>query len=123
MTPLVCGTRGETIRTTVHNTKVKPSPLVQDGLEIPVRVKVVWPLVEKFSIYITKVEEIKDPITGEYVDDSKEILKELAGPEAVESLDDHDVDEQLGDTEEENCQDNKIIKYLCYDISFLVDLV
>ena len=123
MTPFVCGTRGGTIRTTVHNTKVKPSPLVQDGLEIPVRVKVVWPLVEKFSIYITKVEEIKDPITGEYVDDSKEILKELAGPEAVESLDDHDVDEQLGDTEDENCQDNKIIEYLCYDISFLVDLV
>ena len=123
MTPLVYGTRGGTIRTTVHNTKVKPSPLVQDGLEIPVRVKVVWPLVEKFSIYITKVEEIKDPITGEYVDDSKEILKGLAGPEAVESLDDHDVDEQLGDTEDENCQDNKIIEYLCYDISFLVDLV
>ena len=66
------------------------------------RVKVVWPLVEKFSIYITKVEEIKYPVTGEYVDDSKEILKELVGPDAVESLDDNE-DEKLGDTEDENC--------------------
>ena len=82
---------------------------MQCGLDIPVRVKVVWSLVEKLSIYITKVEEIKYPVTGEYLDDSKEILKELVCPEAVESLDD-DEDEQLGDTEDENCEDDEIIE-------------
>ena len=40
----------------VRNTKSRPSPLVQGGLEILIRVKVVWPLVEKLLIYITKVE-------------------------------------------------------------------
>ena len=43
------------------------------------------------------------------MNDSKEILKELVGPEAVESLDD-DEDEKLGDTEDENCEDKEIIK-------------
>ena len=43
------------------------------------------------------------------MNDSKEILKELVGPEAVESLDD-DEGEKLGDTEDENCEDNEIIK-------------
>ena len=82
---------------------------MQGGFETLIRVKVVWPLVEKLSIYLTKVEEIKYPITGEYVDDSKEILKELMSPEAVESLDD-DEDEELGDIGDENCQDNDIIE-------------
>ena len=50
---------------TVHNTKARPFPVVQDGLEIPIKVKVPWPLVEKFSIYITKVEGIKYPVAGE----------------------------------------------------------
>ena len=49
------------------------------------------------------MEVIKFPVTGEYVDDSKEILKELLGPEAVESLDD-DEDEELDDTEDKNCK-------------------
>ena len=81
---------------------------MQGGLEIPIMVKFIWPLVEKLSIYITKVEEIKYPVIGEYLDDSKEILKEFVGLDAVESLDD-DEDEELGDTQNENCNDNKII--------------
>ena len=100
---------GAQFEATVHNTKARNSPLVQGGLEIPIRVKVVWPVVEKLSIYITKVEDIKYTVAGEYVDDSKEILKEPVGPEAVESLDD-DEDEELGDTEDENCEDNEIIE-------------
>ena len=52
------------------------------------------------------MEEIKYPVTGKYVDDSKEILKEFVGPEAVESLDDEE-DEELGDTEDGNCEDNE----------------
>ena len=89
---------------------------MQGGLEIPIRVKVVWPLVEKLPIYITKVEEIKYPVTGEYVGNSKEILKELVGPEAVECLDD-DEDEELGNTEDENCEDNKSLKRLDFSFS------
>ena len=53
--------------------------------------------------------EIKYPVTGEYVDNSKEILKEPVGPEAVESLND-DEDEELGDTTDENCEHNEIIE-------------
>ena len=72
-------------------------------------VKVVCPLVEKLSIYITKVGQIKYPVTGEFVDDSKEILKKLVGPKAVESLADH-ANEELGNTKDENCEDNEIIE-------------
>ena len=43
------------------------------------------------------------------MDDSKEIVKELMSPETVESLDDNE-DEELGDTRNENCQDNDIIE-------------
>ena len=55
------------------------------------------------------MEEIKYPVIGEYLDDSKEILKEFVGLDAVESLDD-DEDEELGDTQNENCNDNEIIE-------------
>ena len=75
---------------TVNNTNTRPSPVIQGGLKIPVRVKVVWPLVEELSTYITKVEETKYLVTGECVDDSKEIPKDLVRPEAVESLDDEE---------------------------------
>ena len=54
------------------------------------------------------MEKIKYAVIGEYVDNSKEILKEPVGPETVESLDDED--EEPGDTEDENCEDNEIIE-------------
>ena len=54
------------------------------------------------------MEKIKYPVTREDVDDSKEILKELVGPEVVDSLHDNEV-EELDDTEDENCEDNEII--------------
>ena len=65
----------------VHNAKARP-PLVQGGLKIPIWVKVVWPWVEKLSICIIKVEEIKYLVTGESLDD--------------------DEDEELGNTKGEN---------------------
>ena len=98
---------GAPFKATVPDIKARPSPLIQGGLEIPIRVKVVWPLVGKLSIYITMMEEIKYPVTGEYVDYLKKILKELVSLGAVESLDD-DENEELGDTEDENCKDNDI---------------
>ena len=54
------------------------------------------------------VEKIKYAVIGEYVDNSKEILKEPVGPETVESLDDEY--EEPGDTEDENSEDNEIIE-------------
>ena len=61
----------------------KPGPpLVQGGLKILIWVKVVWPWVEKLSICIIKVEEIKYLVTGESLDD--------------------DEDEELGNTKGEN---------------------
>ena len=95
---------------------------MQGGLKIPIRVKVVWPLVEKLSICITKVEEIKYPVTREYVDDSKEILKDLVGPKAIESLDD-DEDESLAVLRMKTLKIMRLLNNLYCDISFLVDLV
>ena len=68
-------------------------------------------LVEKLLLYITKVKEMKYLVTGEYVDDLKEIIKEFLGPETVESLDhnDDDEEEELCETENERCEDNEII--------------
>ena len=68
-------------------------------------------LVEKLLLYITKVKEMKYLVTGEYVDDLKEIIKEFLGPETVESLNhnDDDEEEELCETENERCEDNEII--------------
>ena len=71
----------------------------QGGLEIQIKVKVVWRQVEKLSMCRAKVEEVKYPMTGEYVDDSKEILKELGGLDEDDG-DDED-DEELGELEED----------------------
>ena len=84
---------------TVHDTKARSSPLVQGGLEIQIKVKVVWPQVEKRSIYRAKFEEVKYPMTRKYVDDSKEILKELGGLDEDDG-DDED-DEEPGELEED----------------------
>ena len=70
--------------------KVKPmaSPLVQGGFEIPIKVSVTWNEPEKLSILVAKVKEVEYPLTGEYVDDSKNILQEL-GVEEDEDDDDN----------------------------------
>ena len=64
------------------------SPLVQGGLEIPVKVSVTWDEPEKLSVLVAKVKEVEYPLTGEYVDDSKNILQEL-GIEEDEDGDDN----------------------------------
>ena len=85
---------GAKFEATVEDTKSRPSPLVQGGLEIRIKVKVVWPDVEKLSIYKSKVEEVKYPMDGYYVDDSKEIINELGVHEVEEDYSD---DEEPGD--------------------------
>ena len=74
--------------------KKKPiaSPLLQGGLEIPIRISVTWDSPENLSILIEKVKEVQYPIAGTYIDNSKEILKELVGDEMDESSD-YEVDD------------------------------
>ena len=64
---LVCNTRRGQFEATVHKKKTRSSPAVESGLVIPIMVEVVWPLVDKLAIYITKVEKIKYPVIEGYV--------------------------------------------------------
>ena len=45
----------------LQEAKPKLSPLVQGGLEIPIKVTITWAKVEKLSILAAKVEEIEYP--------------------------------------------------------------
>ena len=78
------------------------SPLVQGGLEIPVKISVTWDEPEKLSVLVAKVKEVEYPLTGEYVDDSKNILQEL-GIEEDEDGDD-DVESQTETVDNEDIQ-------------------
>ena len=53
----------------VHKEKPMVSPLVQGGLEIPIKVSLTWEELEKLSILAAKVKEVEYPLTGEYVDE------------------------------------------------------
>ena len=57
----------------VHQKKPMASPLVQGGLEIPIKVSVTWDELKRLSILVAKFKEVKYPLTGEYVNDSKNI--------------------------------------------------
>ena len=65
----------------VHKEIPIASSLVQGDLEIPLKVSVMWD-------EVAKVKEVEYPLTGEYVDDSKNILQEL-GIEEDEDDDNH----------------------------------
>ena len=64
---------GAKVEAEVHQKKPMASPLVQGGLEIPIKVSVTWDEPKKLSILVAKVKEVKYPLTGDYVDDSKNI--------------------------------------------------
>ena len=68
---------GEKFQDIAYDTKAKPSPLIQDGLEIPIKIKIICSQEEKHLKFKAKVEEIKHPMTSKYNDDSKYILKEI----------------------------------------------
>ena len=72
----------------VHKEKPMASPLVQGGLEIPIKVSVTWDEPEKLSILVAKVKEVEYPMTAEHVDDSKNISKELGIEEDEDGDDD-----------------------------------
>ena len=101
----------------VHKEKPMASPLVQGGLEIPIKVSVTWDEPEKLSILVAKVKEVKYPLTGEYVDDSKNILQEI-GIEEDEDDDENvefqaeTVDNDEDDDEDVETVDNEDIQML-----------
>jgi len=74
----------------VHKKKHMASPLLQGGLEIPIKVSVTWDCPDKLSILVAKVKEVEYPMIGEYIDNSKEILHELGVEIDEESGDDSD---------------------------------
>ena len=86
----------------VHKERPMTSPLVQGGLEIPIKVSITWDEPEKLSVLVAKVKEVEHPLTGEYVDGSKNILQEL-GTEEDED-DDDDVKFQVETVDNEDVQ-------------------
>ena len=64
------------------------SPLLQGGLEIPIKVSVTWDCLEKLSILVAKVKDVQYPIIGEYIDSSKDILHDVGVENDEESDDD-----------------------------------
>ena len=72
----------------VHKEKPMASPLVQGGLQIPIKVSVTWDEPGKLSILVAKVKEVEYPMTAEHVDDSKNISKELGIEEDEDGDDD-----------------------------------
>ena len=90
------------------------SPLLQGGLEIPIKVTVAWNEPEKLSILVAEVQAVEYPLIGEYVDDSKKTLHEL-GTEGDEEdgeddgdsdceVDDEDVEIQAGTVADEDIE-------------------
>ena len=72
--------------------------MLQGGLEIPIKVSVTWDCPENLAILMEKVKEVQYPIVGAYIDNSKEILKELVADEFDENsdceMDDEDSDKR-----------------------------
>ena len=70
---------GAIISGKVISDKYKPSPLIQGGLEIPVKVFVSWSDEKSMTILKEKVKSVNYSCDMDYVDDSKKILKDLLG--------------------------------------------
>ena len=85
----------------VYKKKPMASPLLQGGLEIPIKVSVTLDCLEKLSILVAKVKDVQYPITGEYIDSSKDILHDL-GVENDEESDDGGSDGDDSDYEIDN---------------------
>ena len=98
----------------VHKKTHMASPLLQGGLEIPMKVTVTWNEPEKLSMLVVKVQAVEYPLIGECVDDSKKFLHELGiegdeedGEDDDDSdceVDDEDVEVQAGTVVDENIE-------------------
>jgi len=80
----------------VYRKKPIASPLLQGGLEIPIKVSVTWDCPENLEILIEKVKDVQYPIVdGTYIDSSKDILKELVGDDLDENNSDCEMDDEI----------------------------
>ena len=87
-----------------HKEKPIASPLVQGGLEIPIKVSITQEEPEILSILVAKMKEVESFLTEEYVNDSENILHELG----IEEDEDDDVDVEF----QMEAVDNKEIQML-----------
>ena len=86
----------------VYKEKLVASPLVQGGLAIPIKISVTGEEPKKLSSLVAKVKEVEYFLTGEYVDDSKNILQELGIEE--DEYDDNDVEFHMETFDNEEIQ-------------------
>jgi hypothetical protein len=84
------------------------SPLIQGGLEIPIKITLKWESAKCMEILKAKVKEVEYPIAGEYKDSSKDILNELGV-----KIDDDEFDDCEGDSDfkVESEDDENVIIY------------
>lgn len=94
---------GAKFKAFVNDAKRRPSPLLQGGLEIQIKMEVSWLNIQKLSIYTAKVAEVQYPMYLDYVDSSKAILEELVGHEIEDS--DNDEEVESDNEEESNCEE------------------
>ena len=74
--------------------KLKRSPLIQGGLEIPIVVSVQWSNVRSLAILKEKTEEVSYSVEKDYVEDLKSILAKIKGEDInITSDSDNDEDE------------------------------
>ena len=78
----------------VFHSKYMASPLIQGGLEIPIKLTVKWDSSECMEILKEKIKEVEYPIAREYKDSSKDILNELGV-----KIDDEECDDCEGDSD------------------------
>ena len=74
--------------------------MVQDGLEIIIKMKATWEKQEKLTILSVKVAEIAYPVDADYKDDSNEILK-VVQVEEEDDDDEEEVEENFDDDNDE----------------------
>ena len=79
-------------------------PLIQGGLEITIKVKIIWYQEEKLLKFKSYDDEVKHSMTGEHNDDSKSTLSEIWVHKDEDDNADDDVanedDEELLEVEE-----------------------
>ena len=61
----------------VLTAKAKRSPLIQGGLEIPIKVNVQWTDSRNLAILKQRTEKVSYPIKTDYTDDSKSIWQKF----------------------------------------------
>ena len=69
-------TNGASFQGKVTDDKAKRSPLVQGGLDLPIKMKVTWNNIRMLNILKEHITAVRYPL-DEYKDETKEILKDI----------------------------------------------